>query len=196
MLRIIAFIYTFYPYLGGSALGMYDLLKRLSDKGVVITVLTCNDVSGIDLVGGMIVIRLASWKIAGIYPLPKPTITNIQLLRFVCKNDYDLAYTRTRFFFTTFIGLCVSYYKRIPLLHTEPGSGAVHWDNKIINLIARLWDMTIGRMVVKRAACIGVSEASSAFVKTLGGSNVKTIYNGIDKGVFYAERKDKSLVCW
>jgi len=171
-------------------MGMYDLLKRLAEcDDYRITVVTFNyDGSGvpeIETLDGMQVFRLSCWRVAHIYPLPKPTLRNWVLLKESCDGDYDIVYTRTRFFFSTLLGLCVSWWKRLPMLHTEPGSGYVGHDKWWATLIARIWDWTIGRVVARRATCVGVSKASSEFIKGLGAKSAVTIYNGVDHSIFY-----------
>lgn len=176
-------------------MGMYDLLKKIKETGDDITVITCKhsvlpDVSEVD---GMKVFRLSKWQVAGIYPIPKVTVQNAILLYRACRGDCDLVYTRTRFFFTTFIGYLVSVYKKKPMLHTEPGTGFIDYNRWWINMLAKIWDYSIGRLVLKRATCVGVSVASTNFIKKLGAGKATTIYNGIDRSVFYDESEYSTI---
>jgi len=187
-MRILAFIYSFPPDFGGSSLGMYDLLKRLA-KNNQITVVTCkhSNIPSIGRISGMKVIRLSKFQVAGIYPIPRPTPRNFGLLKLVCDKEHDLIYTRTRFFFTSLLGLLISILKKKPMLHTEPGTGFINYNKWWINLAAKTWDYTIGRIILRRATSIGVSKAASEFSERLGHKATKTIYNGIDKEIFYAK---------
>lgn len=205
-MRVLAFVYSFPPFQGGSGMGMYDLLKRLVQQGYDIDVVTFNHglVGGkattIEVLDGMRVYRLSRWQVAHIYPIPKPTLHNWRLLRSAVDREHDLVYTRTRFFFTTLMGLLVSYAKGLPMMHTEPGSTRVHHDRWWVSVIALIWDWTVGRLVARRARCIGVCLASTEYIRSLGAKNTRTIYNGVDRDIFKPastprpdQRQDKKL---
>lgn len=186
-MRILALCYAFPPYALGSALGMYDLLKRMSND-YRITVVTCrknNYGKSIEHKDGILIIRLSAWVAVGIYPVPKPTLYNAKLLLAIYRREYNIVYTRTRFFFTSFIGLCYAYCKNLPMLHTEPGSDFVIHNKFYVKALSKLWDYTIGKLILKRSYCIGVSLASTSFAIRLGALRCATIYNGIDREIFY-----------
>lgn len=184
-MKMFAFIYSFPPFQGGSGMGMYDLLSRLASE-YSIDVLTFNHggAKDIEKLNGMMVYRLSRWQVASIYPIPKPTLKNIRIFMAAYKKQHDIVYTRTRFFFTTFIGLIVSYLKGIPMVHTEPGSCYLETGNKCIDCIAWIWDNTIGRMVANRARCIGVSYESAKMMVRLGAEDIEVITNGVNQVVF------------
>lgn len=186
-MNILAFIYSFPPYPGGSGLGMYDLLKRmakLNDYKITVVTLNHGDAPAIDTLDDMRIYRLTRWELADIYPIPKPTVGNYRLLKSALREKPDIIYTRTRFFFTTLVGLIISIITRTPMLHTEPGSCYVKTGKWYLDWTARIWDMTIGRMVAKRAVCVGVCKESARMMQHLGARNVRIIYNGVDTTIF------------
>ncbi len=188
-MNILAFVYAFPPYQGGSGMGMYDLLKRLAKyKRYRIGVVTFNHggASNIDVLDKMAIYRLSMWQVANIYPIPRPTIGNIILMAKALRSKPDVIYTRTRFFFTTLIGLMFSYILHKPMMHTEPGTCRVTSGRWWADIVAYIWDWTFGRLVAKRAKCVGVSNASAEYMGKLGAKKVKVIYNGVDKSIFNA----------
>jgi len=186
-MRVLAFVYSFPPFQGGSGMGMYDLLKRLVPKHQI-TVVTFNYRRGVpstEILDGIRVYRLSCWRVAHIYPLPRPTISNLSLIWKALRPKPNIIYTRTRFFFTSIMGLFVSFMLKVPMLHTEPGSCYVQTGRRFTDICSRLVDWTVGRMVAKRAICVGVSRASADFMISLGARKVKVIRNGVDRNIFY-----------
>lgn len=111
-----------------------------------------------------------------------PTLKGLkQLKKIFNKNSYNLINTHTRFFLSSYLG--VKYGKKygIPVLHTEHGSGFVKHQNQIVELIAKLYDLTLGKYVFKNATKVcGVSRSACQFAEKLGAGKTEVIYNGID----------------
>lgn len=195
-MRILAFTAHFPPSTMGGGLGMYDLLKRMAaigDSIEVITFRTEKKAPGTETMNKMLVRRLPCYRLFKIYPVPKPSITNLRTLREVCKRRHDIVYTRTRFFSSSFIGFLIAKRKRLPLVHTEPGSAHVYTGNRIVDVIASIYDHTLGAIVIQAAKrVITVCRASNDLVRHLGGKKITTIYNGVDQRVFYPSDKPRS----
>jgi glycosyltransferase involved in cell wall biosynthesis len=106
-----------------------------------------------------------------------------QLREIFQKSSYDLINTHTRFFLTSYYGIKLGKKYDIPVIHSEHGSGFVKHRNKIIKLIAKSYDLTLGRYVVKNADMVcGVSQSACDFAKKLGARKTEVVYNGIDIG--------------
>ena len=104
------------------------------------------------------------------------------------RKNYDVIHTQTRFFITSFLGLIFAKLKKTPLVNTEHGARHSLVPNKIVDLISRAYDHSIGTLLVKSARRnIGVSEAACEFLKHLGAANAQVIYNGIDTSIFKRE---------
>jgi glycosyltransferase involved in cell wall biosynthesis len=83
------------------------------------------------------------------------------------------------------LGLIFAKLKRTPLVHTEYGARHSIISNKVIDLISRAYDHSIGALIVRSARRnIGVSEAACEFLKHLGATNIQLVHNGIDTTTF------------
>jgi glycosyltransferase involved in cell wall biosynthesis len=191
MKRILIFAAYFYPHVGGYEKIVYELSRRLIQKGYEIDILTCNTERALayEELDGIHIYRLPSWNaLNSVYPIPKPCPTSFKILRRLLRKNYDVINTQTRFFITSFLGLIFAKLKRTPLVHTEHGTRHSIVSNKVIDLISRAYDHSIGALIVKSArGNTGVSEAACEFLKHLGAANVQVIYNGIDTSIFKRE---------
>jgi len=83
------------------------------------------------------------------------------------------------------LGLIFAKLKKAPLVHTEHGTKHSVVPNKVVDLISRAYDHTIGTLILKSASRnIGISEAVCQFLKHLGAANIQLVHNGIDTTVF------------
>ena len=109
--------------------------------------------------------------------MPKPS----RELRDLLRGESDIVITQTRFFATSLLGAIYAKLHKIPLIHTERGSYHSITSNKAVSLLARIYDHTVGSVVVKSAiANVGVSQAACDLIKHIGGNHAKVIHNGID----------------
>jgi len=97
------------------------------------------------------------------------------------KNSYDLINTHTRFFLTSYYGIKMGKKYGIPVIHTEHGSGFVKHNCKAVEWIAKIYDLTLGKYVLKNADLVcGVSQSACRFAKKLGAKKTGVVYNGIN----------------
>jgi glycosyltransferase involved in cell wall biosynthesis len=188
MKRILTFAAYFHPHIGGYEKNVDELSRRLVQRGYEVDILTCNTERALayEELDGIHIYRLPSWNaLNSVYPIPKPCPTSFKILRRLLRKNYDVINTQTRFFVTSFLGLVFATVKRTPLVHTERGTRHSVVSNKVVDLIGRTYDHTIGSLVVKSARItIGVSEAACNFLRHLGATNTQVIYNGIDTATF------------
>ena len=193
--KVLIFAGYFLPHIGGYGQSIYELSKRLVKKGYEIDIVTCNieNVSIYEELEGIHIYRLPSWDIfGGVYPIPKPTLTMLKILWKFLRKKHDLINTQTRFMITSFLGLVFAKIKRIPLIHTERGTKHSVVSDRIIDLISKTYDHTIGSLIVKSAwKNIGVSSAACDFLRHLGAKETIVIHNGIDANLF--RKKDNKL---
>lgn len=191
---VIFFAGYFLPYRGGYANSIYQLAKRLVERGYGVTIVTNNTENSLleEDLEGILVFRLSCWHIIdGTFPIPKPALTNFKILKRALSKRYFVVSTQTRFFVTSFIGLVVSWIKGIPLVHTERGSRHSVLTNKFFFWISKIVDHIIGWLLVHRAVSnIGVSRKACDFLSHLGAFRVKLIPNGVNEDYLDAgERK-------
>jgi glycosyltransferase involved in cell wall biosynthesis len=188
MKRILIFAAYFHPHIGGYEKIVYELSRRLVQSGYEIDILTCNTerAPAYEELDGIKIYRLPCWNaLNSLYPIPKPYPTSFRILRKLLRKNYDVVNTQTRFFVTSFLGLIFAKLKRTPLVHTEHGARHSTVPNKVLDLISRAYDHSIGTLLVKSARRnIGVSQAACEFLKHIGAANPQVIYNGIDTGIF------------
>jgi len=195
ILKILIFAGYFYPHIGGYEQAIYELSKRLAKNGYEIDIITCNTENGIayEKLDGFHIYRLPSWNILGAtYPIPKPTLTTLKTLWYLLKKKHAVISTQTRFMTTSFLGLVFAKIKKIPLVHTEHGAKHSVVSNKMVDLISRTYDHTIGSLIVKSAwKNIGNSNATCVFLRHLGAKEAIVIHNGIDTNIF--RKKNNNL---
>jgi len=81
-----------------------------------------------------------------------------------------------------------------PWLHIEHGSDFVSLSNPITNRLARLYDFTFGRLVLKSAnELVANSQASARFVKKLANRQAQVIYRGVDKEIIASTPPDQAI---
>jgi len=192
--RILIFAAYFYPDLGGYAKNIHELSQRMVEIGYEIDVVTCNTkgISVQEKIDGISTHRLPCWNIlGGTYPVPKPTGRTFKILFQLSRKRFDLISTQTRFFSTSLLGLIFTKIKRKPLVHTERGTRHSVLSNKFIEFLGRVFDHTIGSVIVKSAARnVGVSQAACDFLNHLGATNTIIVPNGVDTNVFRKVRTD------
>jgi glycosyltransferase involved in cell wall biosynthesis len=188
MKRILIFAAYFHPHVGGHERIVYELSRRLAQKGYEIDILTCNTEKTLAYaeLDGIHIYRLPCWNaLNSTYPIPKPYLTSFRILRRLLHKNYDVMNTQTRFFVTSFLGLIFAKLKTTPLVHTEHGTRHSIVVNKIVDLISQAYDHSIGALIVKSATRnTGVSEAACEFLRHLGATNTQLVYNGVDTTVF------------
>lgn len=188
MKRILIFAAYFHPHVGGYEKNIHELSRRLVQKGYEIDIVTCNTehTAAYEKLNGIHIYRLPCWNaLDSTYPILKPCSTSFRILRKLLRKNYDVINTQTRFFITSFLGLVFAKIKKTPLVHTERGTRHSIAPNKVVALLSRAYDHTIGTLIVKSARTnIGVSEAACEFLRHLGATNTQLIYNGIDTNIF------------
>lgn len=182
-------ISPFYPpHIGGLQTHADEFNRHLAHKGYNITVLTFQlppTARAQELIApGIRVWRFPAWEIIGNYPLPAVWSPRLwrQAARALAHRPH-LVISRTRFFISSLIALFLSKMYAVPLVHIEHGSDFVQLSNPLLRYLARLYDLTIGRLVLKQATVtIANSSASQKFVARLSGRTDTAVINrGINK---------------
>ncbi|HEX2704478.1 MAG TPA: glycosyltransferase, partial [Candidatus Lustribacter sp.] len=88
--------------------------------------------------------------------------------------------THTRFFPMSWLGLRAGRRAGRPVVHTEHGAGFVRTGAPVVDLLARLVDLTMGRAVLRGATrVLAVSDAVADFVRHLAGRESVVVGNGV-----------------
>ncbi len=189
-MHVLICVAYYYPHEGGFSVNVRELARRLTSRGYSIIILTCNtdNMPDYEVSEGVSVYRLPCWHLlGGTYPIPKPS----KLLWKVIRGHYDMVHTQTRFFIVSLLGLIIARVKRIPLVHTERGTRHTALQNRVIDMVSRIYDHTIGTLIMKSAKVnTGVSLAACRFAEHLGARQTVVVYNGVDADGISLQRKD------
>ncbi|OGY40787.1 MAG: hypothetical protein A3G57_02800, partial [Candidatus Andersenbacteria bacterium RIFCSPLOWO2_12_FULL_45_8] len=128
------------------------------------------------------VIHYPAFDIIFGYPVPKFwTITFWRDWHSLFNTPYDIVLSSTRFFLSSLLALIFARMKQLPHLHIEHGSDYVQTDNKIVSLLARLYDETIGRFVLRHSTCnISPSRSAQHFVYRFDSRPSPIVYRGVN----------------
>jgi glycosyltransferase involved in cell wall biosynthesis len=187
--RIQIFTGCFYPHIGGAISDILEISRRLVKRGYEIDIIACNTrkVSPYEQLEGINIYRLDSWNaLQGEYPIPKPTLRNVRTMWNMLKKKHDIVHVYTRFYINSSLGLVFSRLKRVPLLYTELGTGHNVSSSKIVNVLSRAYDHTLGTLLVKLASRVTVeSQSTISFLRHLGlKKEAIVIPCGVDMNVF------------
>jgi glycosyltransferase involved in cell wall biosynthesis len=146
--------------------------------------LTCNTTNAVryEVIEGVNVYRLSSWNLVnGSYPVPKICYNNVISLLYLIKNHYSCIITNTRFYPICLIGWAFSRRNSVPSIHLEHGSRHTVSDNPFVSIFGKLYDHSVGTLLVRSAETnLGVSASAVVFLKHMGAKNAKVMHNGIE----------------
>ncbi len=194
--RILMLAGSYLPVIGGCIKIVHELAQKFVDSGYTVDILTCNSTNGVqhDVLDGINIHRLSSWNLVhGSYPVPTLSPGNMRSVLNLAKNDYQCIITNTRFYPICFIGWILSKFYQIPLIHLEHGSCHTVSESFLVSTIGRIYDHTLGSLLVKGAKMnFGVSAPAVRFLNHLGAKDAKVMHNGIDLSAFEDRRQGGS----
>ena len=193
MKKIAIFAGYYPPTIGGYPKNVHEIARRLVIKGYHVDVITCqvDESPAHQEVDNVNIYRVPTWNaLGGVYPIPKPCLSTFKTIYKILRTDYHLFNIQTRFFLICALGWFLSLIKFKPLIYMERGSVHSVVDNPLVNLISITYDHLLGFLITKKAmVSMGVSSASSQFLKHLGAKNPIVMPNGIDMTLFAGERQ-------
>ncbi len=145
------------------------------------------------------VVRYPAFDLIPNFPCPAPWQRGFAHALRVALNrrKHDVVVCHTRFFLSSLAALAYSRAARLPLIHVEHGSDYVHLGSRAYSTAARLYDLTLGRLVLRHAqAVVAISRAAAGFVRELAGREATVIYRGVDHARYDMVRPCPELVAW
>ncbi len=200
-MRIIFFTAMYFPFRGGYCESIQGLIKKLSEEGHELTMVTCKippntmDMEITDY--GLKIIRICCWNprwLNGTFPIPSP-LKFFQLYLRLRHQPFDVVSTQTRFFPTSWYGLLFAKLRSLPSIHTERGGSHSISSKSFITFFGKIVDHTFGWVLCHFSQkIVGVSQGSCRFLRHLGAKNPICIFNGIDSqkwdGVTFNDSKE------
>lgn len=188
-MRLLVFASYFPPHVGGLEAYVRDLNVELLELGLVeeITVLAPRlpaDAQERERPGERYaVFRYPAVDVIPNFPCPSAWRPGLwQTARAATAGRrHDLVVSHTRFFLSSAAALAYSRAARLPLLHVEHGSDFVHLSSRAATAVARGYDQTLGRAVLRRAeSVVAISAAAADFVERLSGRSATVVHRGLD----------------
>ena len=175
------------PHVGGLETYVEELADALWSLGGVdaITVLAPSLPDGAPAremePAGTRIIRYPGREVIANFPVPKLLSRGWRrALRDAALPRPDVVVGHTRFFATTAIALAHARALGVPYVHVEHGSDFVQLDAWWTSAAARIYDGTLGRLVLRRADVrLAVSAAAAGFVRQLAGVDADVVYRGL-----------------
>jgi glycosyltransferase involved in cell wall biosynthesis len=177
--QILHVVPQFFPAIGGLENMVFDLAKEQAKKHRV-SILTLNSnikLEEIETKDEIKINRFPASKLGKIsYLFPKKGFCES-----FAKQDFDVVFTHTRFFITSFLAGRVAKKMGKKWIHVEHGANYFQAKNVFIRIMARIFDETFGKWVLKNADKVVVlTESGKIFVSKFGQrENVFIILNGV-----------------
>jgi glycosyltransferase involved in cell wall biosynthesis len=176
------------PHIGGLESHARGFDRHLSNPTITITTLVPRlprTAPAQEQHGAITIYRYPAWEVIPNYPIPALWHPGFwRQLRRARPRQQDIIISRTRFFFSSLLAALLSKTTAKTHLHIEHGSDFVSLNNPLMQRLARLYDLTLGRFVLWSAdTIVANSHASADFVKKLSGRQALVIYRGVDKAV-------------
>jgi glycosyltransferase involved in cell wall biosynthesis len=203
-LRLLIFAPYFPPHVGGLEGYASDLNDVLISSGAVeaITVFTPrlppDGAIEEQRRGDYRVVRYPALELIPNFPVPRLWRREFwRALRSTAPSSHDVFVSHTRFFLTSALALAWARVSSRPLLHVEHGSDYVQLNGRAARLVARIYDLTLGRVVLRRAAAVvAISRAAADFVHHLAGREVLVIHRGVHAARLQATTPDADVLAW
>ncbi len=199
MIKLVIFPGHYLPHTGGLETHVDEFVKYLSRKDYEITIFTPNTERAKPFEkrhGNVKIIRYPAFFLIPNFALPKFWKKGFwkQYKRI---GEQDVVMTRTRFFINSFLGFWYAKvrFKKKPLVHVEHGSDYVKVSSGLKNFIAKVYDWTLGMIVVKSAnEVVAISEAVKKFLRKvfLKKRKIPIITRGVDFEI-YGNEKDAEV---
>ncbi len=144
------------------------------------------------------VLRYPAREIIPNYPVPRLLHPDFwRLYGRLFRHPPQIVMTRTRFFANTLLGFFLAKVRGCKLIHVEHGSAFIRLESPLKTTLARTYDLTLGRLVIRQAdQVVAISEAVRDFLKThfCPQVDIPVIYRGLDLAPLNAATPDQEVL--
>jgi len=186
-MKLLVFSPYYPPHIGGLESHSDEFNRHLSQKGLDITVFTPRlPIKSLEKevrYNNVEIIRFPAFEIIPNYPLPKFWKFKFWNLFFsLYSKKFDIIISRTRFFHTSLLAMIYAKTKNIKWVHIEHGSDFVQLNNRFSSLCTKIYDLTLGRLILAMSdKNIANSIASADFCKKLArNKECIVVYRGVE----------------
>jgi len=195
---LLIFAYFFPPHVGGGETHVYEFARHLSEKEYNIVIFTPNipKTKEIEKIkNNLKVIRYPSIELMG-NPVPKFWKLKFwNLFKIAIKEKPDFVMSRTRFFFPSFFCFLFAKLTKTKHIHVEQGSDFLKTGNWFKDRIAKIYDLTIGKLILSKAdCCVAISDAVYKFVKKFRSRKIFVIRRGLEMEEMEKINPDKFIL--
>lgn len=183
-MRLLIFSPFYPPHIGGLETHAFEFNQHLAPSVESIIIFTPQlpaSASVRETVGNITIFRFPAFEAIHNYPLPRFWCTDFwQLWQEALAKSPTHIVSRTRFFFTSLMAWRIAQSKSLPWLHIEHGSDYAQFNGSFKTSLGKLYDWTIGRLILRHAdSVVANSQASASFVQKLSGrDDARVIYRG------------------
>ncbi len=198
-MRLLIFSPFYPPHIGGLETHSAEFNRFAAQAGHIVTVFTPRlpESSPVEeTFKNVKVFRYPAIELIHNYPLPRFWTAEFWRLWDTIQDiPADTIISRTRFFYSSLMAWRLAQKRRLAWIHVEHGSDFVYFRTNWKSLLAKAYDLSIGRLVLQRAdLVIANSIASREFVQQLSGrSDCEVIYRGVDTKLIRGTRPEISL---
>jgi glycosyltransferase involved in cell wall biosynthesis len=187
-MKLLIFCPYYPPHIGGLESHADEFNRYLSLEDVDIIVFTPrlpkNSPKEETRHNNVRIIRFPAFEIIHNYPLPKFWSFEFwHLFLNLFKQKFDIVISRTRFFNTSLLALIYAKIKSVRWIHIEHGSDFVKSGGNFTTSVAKIYDYTFGKLILKKAdKIIANSKASSVFCNKIAKNiSCNVIYRGVEE---------------
>jgi glycosyltransferase involved in cell wall biosynthesis len=196
-MKILVFAPYYPPHIGGVEFYAEEMHTYLAQnhKLTVFTPQLPIDSPAQEISNNIQILRFPAIEIIPNYSFPKIWSLKFWKLFFsLFQQKFNIILSHTRFFNTSLLALIYAKIKRTKWLHIEHGSDFVKSGGKITLFLAKLYDYTIGKLILTCSnENIAISENVATFIKKFNKRHSSIIRRGIDEKKINNIPKNKNL---
>lgn len=186
--KFLVFAPFYEPHIGGLESYAKELNLHLVKFHIKITVFTPEIPKScpVEENKAILVLRYPAFEIVPNYPIPCFWKNDFwKQWRRIGNANFDVVISHTRFFLSSVMAMIYSKFSKKKWIHIEHGTSFVESKDLLVYILSRLYDLTLGRLVLMRSDMnIAICKSVAEFVGKFDKRPVRIIYRGFEKKDF------------